>query len=146
MAKYMIGAATPAAAASAGVLNLWTPAARSARIVRIDFVITAATATTVSLARTTARGTQTTTATPQALDPLSGAATSAFDTAWSVQPTFSATKLGTWTLPATIGAGVTLVFDDVDPLVVAAGAGVALQNTGGAAASAGIATVVYDEG
>lgn len=146
MAKYMIGAATPAAAASAGMMNLWTPTARSARVVRIDFVITAATATTVSLARTTARGTQTTTATPQTLDPLVGAATSAFDTAWSAQPTFSATKMGTWTLPATIGAGITLVFDDVDPLVVGAAAGIALQNTGGAAASAGFCTVIYDEG
>ena len=146
MAKYMIGAATPAAAAAAGFADLWMPSARSGRVVRVDFIITTAVATTVSLARTTARGTQSTTATPQALDPLSGASTAAFDTAWSVQPTFAATKLGTWTLPATIGAGVTLVFDDVDPLVVAAAAGIALQNTGAGAAAAGFVTVVYDEG
>jgi hypothetical protein len=146
MAKYLIGAAGSAASTTNAICNLWTPSARSARVVRIDFVITAATATTVSLVRTTARGTQSTTATPQALDPLSGAATSAFDTAWSAQPTFAATNMGTWTLPATIGAGISLVFDDVDPLVVAAAAGISLRNTGGSTAAANFVTVVYDEG
>lgn len=146
MAKYQIGVATPAAAANAGACNIWAPAARSLRIVRIDYVITAATASTIAATRTTARGTQTTTATPQALDPLSGASTSAFDTTWSVQPTFNATKMGTYPLPALIGAGFTLIWDDADPLIVAAAAGFALQNVGAATASAGFVTYLYDEG
>jgi hypothetical protein len=146
MAKYTISAATPAAAANAAAMNLWTPAARSARVVRIDFVITANTASTMTVVRTTARGTQTTTATPQAIDPLSAASTSAFDTAWSVQPTFAATPMATFPLPASIGAGFTLIFDDADPLVVAAAAGIAIRNVGGASASAGWATILFDEG
>lgn len=146
MAKFTIGAATPAAAANAAAANLWTPAARSARLVRLDFVITAATASTMTVVRTTARGTQTTTATPQAIDPLTGASTSAFDTAWSVQPTFAATAMMTFPLPATVGAGFTLVFDDADPLVIAAAAGLAVRNVGGGAASAGWCTMLFDEG
>jgi hypothetical protein len=146
MAKYQIGTATIAAAANAGIANLWAPATRSLRIIRIDYVINAATATTVSLTRTTTRGTQTTTATPQAIDPLASASTSTFDTAWSVQPTFSATRMGTYPLPASIGAGFTMVWDDADPLIVLAANGIALQNTGAAAASVGSVTFLFDEG
>ena len=146
MAKYQIGTATPAAANNSGFCQLWAPATRSLRIVRIDFVINAATATTVSLVRTTARGTATTTATPQALDPLSGVSTSTFDTGWSTQPTFAATPVGMYPLPATIGSGFTLPFDDTDPLVVLAASGIALRNTGGAVAAAGSVTFVFDEG
>jgi hypothetical protein len=146
MAKYTIGAATPAAAANAAAANLWTPTNRSVRLVRLDFVITAGTASTMAVERTTARGTQTTTATPQPLDPLSGASTSAFDTAWSAQPTFAAVALATFPLPASIGAGFTMVFDDADPLIIAAAAGLSVRNVGGSAASAGWCTMLFDEG
>ena len=146
MAKYQIGASTPAAGNNAGFCQLWAPATRSLRVVRIDYVINAATATTVTLVRTTARGTATTTATPQALDPLSGASTAAFDTAWSTQPTFASVAIGTYPLPATIGSGFTLPFDDTDPLVVLAAQGIALRNTGGGTSAAGSVTFVFDEG
>ena len=61
MAKYDAGANSPAAASAAAFINLWTPAARSARILRIEVICTAATASDIGLARSTVRGTQTTT-------------------------------------------------------------------------------------
>jgi|tagenome__1003787_1003787.scaffolds.fasta_scaffold19644485_1 hypothetical protein len=145
MAKYDAGANSPAAASAAAFINLWTPAARSARILRIEVICTAATASDIGLARSTVRGTQTTTQVGQALDPLSGASTVQYDSVWSGQPTISATNIRRILLNAA-GQGIIWSWDDTDPLVVSAGAGLALVNRGGSAAAILSVNMEWDEG
>jgi hypothetical protein len=145
MAKYDSGINSPAAAAAAAFSNIWTPAARSARVLAIEVVCTAATASDVAVARTTARGTQTTTQVGQALDPLSGASTVQHDSAWSVQPTIGATNLKRVLLNAA-GQGMIWRWDDTDPLVVSAAAGLCCVNRGGAAAAVCSISKEWDEG
>jgi hypothetical protein len=129
MAKYDSAINSPAAAAGAAFSNIWTPAARSARVLAIEVVCTAATASDIGVARSTARGTQTTTQVGQALDPLSGAST--------VQRV----------LLNAAGQGMIWRWDDTDPLVVSAAAGLALvcRNASVAAAVCSISKE-WDEG
>jgi hypothetical protein len=146
MAKYDSAINSPAAAAGAAFSNIWTPAARSARVLAIEVVCTAATASDIGVARSTARGTQTTTQVGQALDPLSGASTVQHDSVWSVQPTMGATNLKRVLLNAA-GQGMIWRWDDTDPLVVSAAAGLALvcRNASVAAAVCSISKE-WDEG
>jgi hypothetical protein len=145
MAKYDSGVNSPAAAAAAAFSNLWTPAARSARVLAIEVVCTAATASDIGLARSTARGTQTTTQVGQALDALSGVSTVQHDSVWSVQPTIGATNMKRVLLNAA-GQGIIWRWDDTDPLVIGAAAGLALVNRGGAAAAICSVGKEWDEG
>jgi hypothetical protein len=144
-AKFDAGANSPAAAAGAAFAAIWTPAARSARVLRIEVVATTATASDIGLARTTARGTATTTMVGQALDALTGASTVQFDTAWSAQPTIAATNLKRILLNAA-GNGIVWSWDDTDPLFVSAAAGLCLVNRGGAAAGIQSVSFEWDEG
>lgn len=145
MAKYEAAVASPAAASGAAFVNLWTPTARSARVLEICLTLEAATASIPGLARTTARGTQTTTMVGQALDPLTGASTVQFDSVWSVQPTLAATNMRRGSFNA-IGQGIVWRWDDTDPLVVPAAAGLALVNRGAGAASILDVYFQWDEG
>jgi hypothetical protein len=145
VAKYDAGGNSPAAAAGAAFANLWTPAARSARVLRIEIICTAATASDIGLARTTGRGTQTTTQVGSALDPLTGASTSQFDTAWSGQPTIGSTNMRRILLNAA-GQGIIWTWDDTDPLVVSAASGLCLVNRGGGAAAIQSINMEWDEG
>jgi hypothetical protein len=80
------------------------------------------------LMRTSARGTQSTTITPNPLNPATPAAVATFDTAWSVDPTITASSQqwqqavnqrvsyrwlagpdGEYIIPATAGAGLALI-------------------------------------
>lgn len=144
MAKYSSGHASPAAAANAALSTLWTPAARSARVLGIEVLLTAATATDIALKRITARGTQTTTVVGQALDSLSGASTVQNDQVWSVQPTF-ATGIIKRQLVNVQGSGFVWVWDDTDPLVIGAAAGLSLQNVGAGAGGVCSVNWLWDE-
>jgi hypothetical protein len=97
------------------------------------------------LARSTVRGTQTTTQVGSALDPLTGASTAQFDSAWSGQPTISATNMRRILLNAA-GQGIIWTWDDTDPLVVSAGAGLALVNRAGTTAAILSVNMEWDEG
>lgn len=145
MAKYDSGVNSPAAAAAAAFSSIWTPAARSARVLGVEVVCTAATASDIGLARVTARGTQTTTQVGQALDPLTGVSTVQHDSVWSVQPTISAVNMKRVLLNAA-GQGMVWRWDDTDPLVVSAAAGLALVNRGGGAAAILSVGKEWDEG
>lgn len=145
MSKYDSGVNSPAAAAAAAFSNLWTPAARSGRVLAIEVVCTAATASDIGLARSTVRGTQTTTQVGQPLDPLSGASTVQHDSVWSVQPTIGAVNMKRALLNAA-GQGIIWRWDDTDPLVVSAAAGLALVNRGGSAAAILSIGKEWDEG
>ena len=144
MAKYSAGVNSTAPAANAGMASLWTPAARSIRVVSIEVVATAATATDIALQRITARGTQTTTQVGAATDPLAGASTVQCDSAWSVQPTFSGVTMRRILLNAA-GNGVVWRWDDTDPLIVAAAAGIALRHIGGVAGGICSISMEWDE-
>lgn len=130
--RFNSGHNSPAPASNAALSTLWTPAARTIRVVSIEVVATAATSTDIVLRRITARGTQTTTVVGVALDPLSGASTVQNDQVWSVQPTFGTVNLKRQLFNAA-GQAVVWRWDDAQPLVVAAGAGIALQHIGGSA-------------
>jgi hypothetical protein len=118
MARFRVGVRTAVTSGAAGdpVLNIWNPSAVSfLRVVQV--LICANTAPAVScavgLARSTARGTATTTTTPDAENnaqsadaPPSGVVV---DTAWSVAPTVAADPtMDRWTLGAAAGAGAVL--------------------------------------
>lgn len=144
MAKYSSGHSSPAAAANAAFSTLWTPTARSARVLGVECLLTAATASDIALVRITARGTQSTTVVGQALDSLSGASTVQNDQAWSVQPTFSSSVIKRQLLNVQ-GSGFIWVWDDTDPLVVGAAAGLALRNLGAGAAGVCSVNWLWDE-
>lgn len=103
-----------------------------------------------ALARSTARGTQTTTVTPLLQDLADAASTAVgLDTAWSVAPTFtSGSRLRLGSLPATVGAAWVWQFYD-QPLIVpaTAGAGLTLFNVlaSGATVGAWSGHFVWDE-
>lgn len=145
MAKFDAGGNSPAAVTGAAFANLWTPAARSARVLRVEVICTAATASDIGLARSSTRGTQTTTQVGTALDPLTGSSTVQFDSAWSGQPSVSATNMRRILLNAA-GQGIIWTWDDTDPLVVSAGAGLALINRGGGTAAILSVNMEWDEG
>lgn len=144
MAKYDAAANSPAAAASAGLANLWTPAARSARITSIEVVCTAATATDIGLQRSTARGTNSATQVGAAIDPLVAASTVQYDSAWTVQPTMSGVNMKRVLLNAA-GQGMVWRWDDMDALIVAAAAGMAVRNVGAAAGAICSVAEEWDE-
>jgi hypothetical protein len=130
--KSYVGGRMPAnsgATARSVAANLWNPSA-GARIFVYEIWIcdTAATAANIGIARTSARGTASTTITPtldNAIErdtvPPSGFI---LDVAWSVAPTVTAADLPRWNLPAAIGAGVIMPFPD--PITIPPGTGLAI--------------------
>lgn len=129
--KHYVGVRTVTTAATLRIqaVNLWNPHSTSRiELFEIWIANTVATAFNVSMTRTTARGTASTTAALAIANAILNdtAAPSGFvvDTAWSVAPTVSAADLIRWNIPATIGAGVILPFPD--PIEIPPGTGIAL--------------------
>lgn len=122
-------AAGTAATARVAAANLWNPAA-AARIFVYEVWICnqGGTVANISIARTTARGTASTTVTPTADNAIERdvAPPSGFvlDLAWSVAPTIAAGDLVRWNLAAAAGNGVVLVFPD--PISLPPGTGLAV--------------------
>jgi hypothetical protein len=117
--KSYIGGRTAASGATARNVScqLWNPhASARIQIFEIWYVVTAATAAAIAIARTTARGTASTSVTAVANHSIANdtAAPSGFtiDLAFSAQPTVSAANNAVWTIPATIGSGIILSFPD----------------------------------
>jgi hypothetical protein len=130
---YRMSGRTAATTATAGnaLFGLWNPhASVRPRIVEIGICTNAAPAAGASLwlSRTTARGTATSTVTPdidndiqRAQTPTSGLL---LDVTYSVQPTFDASPLWQWTFAAVAASGIVI------PLAfsIPPGAGVAFRN------------------
>lgn len=145
MPRYAASVNNAGPATTVAYANLWTPAARTARLVRVEFAERGTTAATdLGLQRTTARGTQTATAVGQAFDPLSGASTVQYDQTWSVAPTFSGTNIILSSLPSLAGSGFVWDFTD-SPIIVAAASGIALRNIGAGSGSPAVVTFYWDE-
>lgn len=132
--KHYIGGRTAATAATARnvAAAIWNPHSTSRIFLYEAWTFpTTAGATSLAIARITARGTATTSVTA-AIDHAierDTAAPSGFilDLVYSVQPTVSASNNAAGTLPATIGNGVMIGFSD--PITIPAGTGLALITT-----------------
>lgn len=131
MAHYVVGGRTAATAATARVVAaaIWNPSSsKRLHVWAVGVASTTAGVSNLGLARTTARGTASTTVTPDIDNEVERVAAppSGFllDLAFSGQPTVDASDLHRWNLPAAVGAGVILPFRK--PIEVAAGAGLAL--------------------
>lgn len=144
-----VRSANTAATANNAAAVLWNPSgSRAIQLREVWCFKTAATADNQALVRATARGTQSTTVTPDAntcfsdtkLAPASGAV---IDTAWSVQPTVAGTYLARANLPAAAGSGFVWVFSE--PWVVKPGEGIALVTPVATILQASDITFVFDD-
>lgn len=117
MSRYAVSGRTTATAATLdnAACALWNPAsAKRLWVVSIAWIKTTGTADSHKLIRTSTRGTQSTTVTPD-LDnaferdaaPGTGAV---LDVAYSAQPTLQGPELRRWNLPAAIGSGFEWTF------------------------------------
>lgn len=148
MAIYEYSVASPAAAPAAGYADML--AGTSDCFVReIHIFAQAATASQVTLFRTTAAGTRTTPVVPTAAqcarsgtgnNPLAG-----FATAWSVAPTLATNPMRKFQCGAAAGSGVIWTFYNGDGLRVPSGSSIVLNNTGAATASICLVTFVWEE-
>lgn len=139
--------ATAATADNVGAA-LWNPhATMDLTVDEVHFFITAATVTNPGLVRTTTRGTQTLTVTPdidnhdeRLLAPITGAV---LDLTYSAQPTIAGPYLDRKNFPAAIGAGYMWVFPR--GIRVPAGTGLAIATPVAVILGAGDATYVWHE-
>lgn len=150
--RYAVGGRTTATAATADnvAAALWNPSgSKSIEVVEVHLTKITATADNHSLIRTSTRGTQSTTVTPDAdnaynrqVTPASGAV---LDVAYSAQPTVQGPALARQNLPAAVGAGFMWVFDR--PIIVPAGTGLAIAVPTGLSVAivASDVTFVWDE-
>lgn len=100
---------------------------------------------TVAVFRATARGTASATATPQKMDPNSGAAAiTGVDTAWSVAPTLASDKLFEFSFNSQSGAD--LPIEMIEELICAAGTanGLCFQNIGNALPASHLYTLTVE--
>ena len=130
---HNVSARTAATAATAGVCaaNLWNPhASKRVEVTWYSWFKTVATADNLAIARTTARGTATTTTTPTVENTYErdvvNVAGILLDTAWSAQPTVVAAAgyLNRWRGPAADGAGFIWPFST--PFCIPPGTGLAI--------------------
>jgi hypothetical protein len=117
MGFYSVAGRTTATAATADNFAgaLWNPAStKTLWVVEIAFAKTVATVDNQGIVRISARGTVTTSATPDtdnAWDRDGTPATAAvLDILYSAQPTIAAPYLKRWNLPAAIGSGAIFTF------------------------------------
>lgn len=143
--------AAPAATADVAFLNIWNPSTtQRVKFVSIGLFKTAAGAAgdACRLRRTTARGTSSSSVTPdieshstRGIAPPSGLI---LDLDWSVEPTITAKDLGFgWVAPNVQGAGI--VYPIPGGLEIPPGAGIALVQTAAAAWPASDATISWLE-
>lgn len=120
-------------AANSAMWQLKTTTATRARVFEIGISIAVAPTTAPSwkLARATALGTSSATVTAEEEDPGGPAAITVLDTAWSVQPTVSATNMRLYATPITAGSGIVWTWPDHRPLIIpnAAASGLVIVNT-----------------
>jgi hypothetical protein len=144
MARYHAGFSTPAAAAGAAYADFRTTSTDRAHILEIGLFLNAATASSISLARSTTLGTTSTTVAGVAGEPGEPAATMLVGTAWSGAPAGTGVPIRKITLPANIGAGVVWGFGYND-LIIPISASLVLLNFGAGAGSVLNGYVVWDE-
>jgi hypothetical protein len=149
---HVLSARTVATAATQGAVaaNLWNPhASNRVKLYVVSFYKTVATADFTALARTTARGTATTTTTPS-LENSYRRDTANFsgvvlDTAWSVAPTVAAvaTYGYRWVGPAAIGSGFSYPF--IQEFIIPPSTGLALVASQAVILNAGDITYEFDD-
>ena len=150
MARYGAGVRTAATAATADTAAavLWNPHGSISIFLReVWWFKTVATADNVCMARSSARGTQTTTFTPdidshfaRRYAPIS---TLVIDSAWSAQPTKDLTYLARANLPAAVGSGFVWVF--AEAIEIPAGQGIWIGTPVATILQPSDLTVVWDE-
>jgi hypothetical protein len=144
MARYHCGFVTPAAAAGAAFADFRTSSTDRVHVLEIGLFLNAATASSITLARSTTLGTTSTTVVPVAGEPGDPAATMVVGTAWSGAPASTAVPIRKITVPANIGAGVVWGFGYSD-LIIPVSASLLLFNFGAGAASVLNGYIVTDE-
>lgn len=107
MARYTLGARTPAPAANAAYADVRAGASRRVNVLEVGVFNTAATASSIGLVRPAGLGTASTTQAPQASNPADPASGVLVGTAWTTAPTLATTPvyLRRAQLPAAVGAG-----------------------------------------
>lgn len=148
--KHYVSLRTVASGAVArnAAANLWNPHA-SSRIFLYEWWLfsAAATASNPALARTTARGTASTTLAMAAGNSIENDTASpsgtVVDSAWSVAPTVAAANNGQANIAATIGNGVVIALSD--PLTIPAVAGAAIITTQAVTIPASDLTFVFGD-
>jgi hypothetical protein len=135
MAVYSCGLATPAAAAGAPYTELKGAASDRARLLRLEIVVNAATASSIGLYRAAAQGTASTTVLGQPHDTGDPAATAIPATAWSGAPTISTNvPIRRIVTPAT--AGYPIIWDFTgQEIALAVSSSLVLWNFGAGAGS-----------
>ena len=114
MATYSLANLTTATGTGAAALELRTASTDRIRLEEIGLSLNAATASTFGIGRPAAIGiTPTSPITWLAQDPGSPAGTAQTALAWAIGPTIPANFFRRWNLPATIGAGFILFFDNL---------------------------------
>jgi hypothetical protein len=151
MARYAVGvrSANTAATADNAAAVLWNPSGtRPIKLLEVWLSKTVSTADNQALVRVTARGTQSTTVTPDAdncfddtkIAPASGAVV---DTAWSAQPTVAAPYIARTNLPAAVGSGFIWVLSV--PWTVKPGEGIAIVTPVATILQASDITFVFED-
>lgn len=123
------------ARSSANGIGLWNPSANVlVCLTELHITVAAANANAFVLRRKTARGTATTTVTPDINNAASSSAAPVsgvvLDTAFSVQPTFDASEIDLWSTDAVVGNAKVWRYDP--PLVVPGGQGIGFPTLLGA--------------
>lgn len=127
--------------------NLWAPT-NMLRVFELGISVTTAptTAPDFYVVRSTARGTQTTTAAGTAMDAtVAATSTGTLDSAWSAGATVGAatTAVRRIGIPVTAGSGVIWSFGPTG-LLIANGAGLAVVNAAASGATLGALAIYYD--
>ena len=150
--RYTASLNLAAAAAGAALAELKAGTKNQLLVREIGLFLTAATSTTVGLARATAQGTPTTSQAGLQFNTDDAAGEALLESVWSAAPTFAAPRMRRIVLPATIGASVVWSFvnerspnDDRKPLIVKPSTSLVLVNDGGAAAGILAAYITWDE-
>lgn len=133
MARYQVAGISSTLAAAGNFFDIRTTSTDRVRVLEIGVFQSAATASTIFVARSTTLGTASTTVVPVAGEPGDAAATALVGTAWSVAPASTAVPVRRINFPANVGAGVIWTFGLGD-LVVPVSASLLVYSTAAAAA------------
>lgn len=142
MARYQVAGVSATLAAAGNFFDIRTTSTDRVRVLELGVFLSAATASTVLVARSTTVGTASTTVVPVAGEPGDAAATALVGTAWSAAPATTAVPVRRINFPANIGAGVIWTFGLGD-LIIPVSASLLVYST--AAASAVNFYCVLDE-
>ena len=148
MARYGIAVSKAGVnVATTTYVNLWSPTSQvSVREISIGVSAASTNAQDWYIVRSTARGTQTTSANGTAMSPNPGPASVAVvDSAWSGNPTVGAatTAIRRLGLPVTVGGGMIFSFGRGD-LMIPNGGGLAIVNANASGATTGTFVFAID--